>query len=373
MKNEDKRPLLQQEHQLQSKSCNSLFEKEEGKSKKYSDEGLTVAKCAVFIVAQVAGSGILALPNAISGTGWIGVCVLTTMCIMALYCGVMLGQCWLLIRDKVDEEHVRNPYPLIGQFAAGSMGKYLVEFCVIAGLFGSSVVYLLLSSQQVSSLVTLEFGSAVDSWNPFHSSEGQFRMWVLICGSTLIPLTWFSSPKEMWLVPCFSSLCIIVASTIIVTRTSLSIMRYGVAAVSARKDITVKSFFKSFGTIAFSYGGAIVFPTFQADMNQPPKFIYSAFLGFLFVYLLYLPVSVLPYIAYGSNIQDNILETLNALPGTGKGLVIAGEILVTFHLLFGIIILNNPISQQIEHHLNTNQSKFSSPLTYFHEIRKIRC
>ena len=137
----------------------------------------------------------------------------------------------------------------------------------------------------------------------------------------------------------------------------MELYRHGIAPTSKRHHVSVDSFFKAFGTIAFAFGGGAIFPTFQADMKNPSKFIYAASLGFAGVFLLYLPVAVLPYICFGSELDPNIFKTLKHLPGTGRNLVIAGEILITFHLLFAVIILNNPISQQIEEHVGIRHGK----------------
>lgn len=340
--NEEKQPLL--------RTNPSIADTESGYVE-MNPGGLSVGKCAVFIIAQMAGSGILALPKAISGVGWTGIFLLFAFAALACYCGITLGKCWVIVRKNHEiPGHVRDPYPLIGYYALGKKGKYLVEFCVVVTLLGASVVFLLLSAKEVSTILNVKIGS-------FDTPKTEFRIWLLVIGGILIPCTWFASPKEMWLFAYGASLCTIIACVMIVIRACMVIYNNGVIAASQRDEPTVESFFTAFGTIAFAFGGGAIFPTFQADMEYPSKFTYSATLGFAGVFTLYFPVAVLPYIGLGSNVDSNILQTMKDLPGDGHTLILAAECLITFHLLFAVIILNNPISQQIEEHIGIEHSK----------------
>eukprot|EP00111_Clytia_hemisphaerica_P022789 TCONS_00067086-protein len=344
--NHEKQPLLTSESSQNYHKRHGTNESLEGSHfVEVNPGGLSVIKCAIFIIAQMAGSGILALPDAVSGTGWTGIFLIAALGSLACYCGTMLGKCWVIIRrDNNIPGHVRDPYPLIGYYAGGKKGKYVVEFCVMITLLGASVVFLLLSAREVSSILDVSIGS-------FNTQKTEFRIWLLVIGGILIPCTWFASPKEMWLFAYGASLCTIIACWMIVIRACMQIARDGIAPASARKDPSAEGFFNAFGTIAFAFGGGAIFPTFQADMEKPSKFVYSAILGFAGVLSLYMPVAILPYIGLGSNLDTNILTTMKNLEGDGHTLILAAECLITFHLLFAVIILNNPISQQIEEHI----------------------
>ena len=314
--------------------------------------GLSVATCALFIVAEMAGSGILALPRAIGEGGWTGLGLLFVCCLLSLYCGIKLGNCWTIVRrnNKECRGHVRDPYPLIGQAAAGKFGKYLVEFCVLLTLFGVCVVFLLLASRQISSLIDTKIGS--------FTGQNEFRIWVLICGLILLPFTWLATPKELWPFAVGASICTMIACILIVARTGMEIYKYGVAPSNTRAEPGVKCFFTAFGTIAFSFGGATLFPTFQTDMKHPTKFPIAAMLAFAGVLIMYIPVTVLPYLAFGNAVDSNILVTLKAAPGNGKALVTSADALITFHLLFTFVITINPIGQQIEEYLKMKHGRY---------------
>ena len=102
--------------------------------------GLTVFTAAVFIVAQVAGSGVLALPAAIVGAGWTGFGLLVLCWLASGYCGTILGRSWVILRERHDEykSHVRNPYPAIGEKAYGRWASLAVTISINLTLIGKT-------------------------------------------------------------------------------------------------------------------------------------------------------------------------------------------------------------------------------------------
>ncbi|XP_014675691.1 PREDICTED: amino acid transporter ANTL1-like [Priapulus caudatus] len=128
------------------------------------------------------------------------------------------------------------------------------------------------------------------------------------------------------------------------------------------------------GVFAWSFTGHPIFPrTSQNDMAEPNKFKYSIVLAFavvrlleavnvdefqdhiayqqsnaqtykLFVILLmYMPVATISYLAYGSDLVDNVL--LNLPPGVVRSVA---QILITVHLLSAFVIVVNPLCQEVE-------------------------
>ena len=100
--------------------------------------GLTAFTAALFIVGEMAGSGVLALPNAVANTGWIGVALIVLLGMLSGTCGIVLSRSWLILRRDFREyqEHVRYPYPALGFHTYGKIGKKIVQFCINATLIG---------------------------------------------------------------------------------------------------------------------------------------------------------------------------------------------------------------------------------------------
>ena len=100
--------------------------------------GLTAFTAALFIVGEMAGSGVLALPNAVANTGWIGVALIVVLGMLSGTCGIVLSRSWLILRRDFREyqEHVRYPYPALGFHTYGKIGKFFVQICINATLIG---------------------------------------------------------------------------------------------------------------------------------------------------------------------------------------------------------------------------------------------
>jgi len=308
--------------------------------------GLSVLTCALFIVGEMAGSGVLALPRAITNSGWSGVGLLIVCALVSLYCGVMLGKCWMQVREKacVDEPFPRDPYPTIGYECYGRLGRGIVECCLLATLIGVSIVLLLISAQNISSLVDKKIGSVDTPVN-------EARIWLLIISVCIVPFIYLGTPKNLWPFAVIATATTSIACCLIIIKSCIDWPSDLNTVPTA--DVTVDSFFTAFGTISFAFGGASLFPSFQADMKEPAKFTRSAISAFLIVLLMYLPTCIFPFIVYGANNKDNALQTIKSqgYKGSVRNIAVVAEVLITFHLLFSFLIVLNPVSQQFEEFL----------------------
>ena len=90
-------------------------------------KGLGIVTASIFLAGEMAGSGVLALPSAIVGTGWSGLLLILFFSGNAAYIGSRLGLCWEILAESGFEElqcqsHVRDPYPLIAEKAGSIKG-----------------------------------------------------------------------------------------------------------------------------------------------------------------------------------------------------------------------------------------------------------
>jgi hypothetical protein len=100
--------------------------------------GLTIFTASVFVIGEMAGSGVLALPYAMVSSGPVGFVMLLLGCLASGYCGVTLGRSWTILRARHPEyqQHVSDPYPTIGLKAVGKWGARAVTVCVNITLLG---------------------------------------------------------------------------------------------------------------------------------------------------------------------------------------------------------------------------------------------
>ncbi|CAL1528940.1 unnamed protein product [Lymnaea stagnalis] len=300
--------------------------------------GLTVLTTAVFAVGEMAGSGVLALPAALNGTGYIGILLNILCAVVSAYTGMLLGKCWLIVLNRYPDYAAdsRYPYPAMGQVTYGNPGRLVVSCAINFTLFGVSVVFLLLASENIQSLVK-------DAGSDF-----SFCYWLLIVAGCLMPITWLGTPKDFWPIAVGAVFATSIACCVILA----NIVEDSKALPTAfHPNIEFKGFFFAFGTICFAFGGHPAFPTFQADMRNPEKFGKAIFIAYMIVLLMYLPVAISGYMAYGINAQDNILLSVSSGP-----MQYTVEILITLHLICSFIIVINPVCQEFEEILKIPRS-----------------
>ncbi|GFS34440.1 aa_trans domain-containing protein, partial [Nephila pilipes] len=87
----------------------------------FRKKGLSMWLTSIFIVGEMAGSGVLALPRAVADAGWSGIALIIFCGGMSLYAGIFLGRCWSMVEERYDEhkEKSRYPYPCIAEKAFG--------------------------------------------------------------------------------------------------------------------------------------------------------------------------------------------------------------------------------------------------------------
>ncbi|XP_060063323.1 uncharacterized protein LOC132543823 [Ylistrum balloti] len=314
--------------------------------------GLSIPKAAFFIVGEIAGSGVLALPKAVEDTGWIGLVIITACSLLSAYTGHILGKAWIITSHRFKEcrGHVPDPYPLIGEKAYGKWGRQIVNISINFTLFGVGTVFLLLASENIEALFK-DVGFDLS-----------FCVWCIILAAILTPVTWLGTPQDFWQVAVGATIATAIACVVLITNIGLE-SKDKVDEPVIHNKIKFLDFFTAFGTIVFAFGGHPAFPTFQNDMKKQKEFKWAVFLGYLIVLLMYFPVSTAGYFVYGKSLDDNILNTVctdDSHIHCKKSMTVAIQILITLHLMFGFVIVLNPFCQQVESGLfKVNSTKFT--------------
>lgn len=344
-----------------------------------SRNGISVLTACLFIVGEIAGTGILAFPDSFRGIGWWGgVAVITLGGVGAGYAGVILGKTWLIVEEgtiddqmakkspsletgdnghwlplEVDQsEKVRDPYSVIGFIAYGRWGKFITSFTLMVMLFGASIVQILVCAETLQTLVPSNMiGLPIN-----------FCQWIVIVGILLMPLSFLGSPVDFWPVAFFamsstSLACLLIIVAIFLEdnpiisvsfpmiNSSLSINETisDLTLPETSSPITIKSVLLGISTVIFGYGGASVLPTIQNDMKDKRKFTISVVFAFVIMLLLYLPVSVIAYWKFGEGVKANIIRNLSPSP-----LVTGIYILITAHVCCAFLIQINPVNLTLE-------------------------
>lgn len=293
-----------------------------------TQSGLGVLLTSFFLVSQVAGLGVLALPWAVAQTGWTGMVVLAVACMVVAFSACRLGQCWIILEERWPEYQraCRKPYPAMAYRTLGMPGWHLVNALQCVCLFGVSTIAILLSAELVTYIL--------------HDILPNFTIcsWVILVGFVLIPLSWLGSPKEFWQVSVLALVATIAAVVVVI----IKIVTDAPSAAPTYSSPSVSSFFLGFGTIMFSYGGAVTFPTIQNDMADRTKFPLAVVISFAVLQILYLPVAGLGYLEFGDNVTINILLSVRGISVT------VTACLLLINNAFTYILMVNPFSQSLE-------------------------
>jgi len=306
--------------------------------------GLGVITAAIFLAGEMAGSGVLALPFAMIGTGWAGLALILIFTVNAAFSGTRLGLCWMMLEERYEEfrKEIRDPYPSIGEKAVGRWGRILCTVCICLTLYGAGCVFIVLIAECFKSLM---FGVGADL---------NICNWMLIVAAALIPLTWLGSPKDFWPIAVGALLTTVTACVLILIQSLLDHREYTTSTLDSpeAKEVqyplpTFEGWVKAFASIMFAFAGASTFPTIQADMKHKGQFKYSAIIACTILFLIYLPMAAIPYYSFGEKASDNIVLSIQDGP-----VRITVEIMLLLHLVSAFPILLNPPAQYFEGLMN---------------------
>ncbi|KAE9550310.1 hypothetical protein FO519_006470 [Halicephalobus sp. NKZ332] len=316
-------------------SMSALDEATSGSSPYYGKpHGLHWITAALFIVADMAGGGVVAMPMAMLKAGTIGGPInIFVIALSFCYTAHLLGENWNIMCERwpVYREHCRKPYPEMAFRAMGAKCRWLTSATVNVMLFGVAIVYLLLSASIFSEISVGLFGLNIST------------CWMIpIISILLLPVTFCKSPADFqWAV-----VTAMVTTTISVILIFVGIMEDNEVCgpVSVIPDFKAASYILSWGTFMFSFGGHGVFPTIQHDMKDPKRFTNSAVLAFTIVFLLYIPITIFGFMTYGSSLQDSIISSIQSL-----WIQQTANFFIAIHCILTLTIVINPLNQEFEH------------------------
>ncbi|GAB1607427.1 amino acid transporter AVT3B-like [Argonauta hians] len=314
------------------------------KSKTVRLKGLTVPQATFFIIAEIAGSGLLTLPKAIEDAGWMGIPLVTICCVTCAYTGMILSKSWRIFQSRIpDEQSIRQnryPYPALAKATFGRYGGLTISICVNFTLFGGCVVFLLLAANNIHKFVE----------QVLFEKPVSYCLILLLLACCLLPVCFCGTPKDFWVIPIMGMSATIMSMLLLLVVILMDVPDMAEDPVP-HKTTTVRSFASSFGIICFAFTGHSLFLTVQSDMKVTTDFSKSLIFGYIGILLIYLPVPMAGYLIYGAKLTPNILETISSGP-----VLHVVQVTFTFHILMAFIILMNPICQELEAKLKISEN-----------------
>uniref|UniRef100_A0A1I7XE62 Aa_trans domain-containing protein n=1 Tax=Heterorhabditis bacteriophora TaxID=37862 RepID=A0A1I7XE62_HETBA len=314
--------------------------------------GMTWVTAAIFIIGDMMGGGMIALPIALANAGLIpGVILIVLAAIFSGYTGIQLGDNWTMMQKRWPQykSHCRRPYPEMAYRALGAKAKLLVAFCLCLTQFGIVTVLSLLASKNLSNFL-----------NSFFSVQLNFCFVILIVGLAVWPFVMLKSPMDFCIKieyhvinASFVDQCKKrkVAHGSLLNDTekgktlSFRSYRYYQFSISVNLIILLMSYLNIFST-----GGHGAFPTIQHDMTKPFRFNRAVWASYIFILCVYLIVSITAFTVYGNSMADTVIPSLQI-----NWLSQTVNIMITLHVLPTIVIVFSPLAQQFEEWVSVPQ------------------
>uniref|UniRef100_A0A8R1TIX4 Aa_trans domain-containing protein n=1 Tax=Onchocerca volvulus TaxID=6282 RepID=A0A8R1TIX4_ONCVO len=263
--------------------------------------GLHWFTAALFLVADMAGAGIVALPVAMARSG------------------------------------------------KRFNGTLSICSCILnTVLFGVAVVFCLLASYIIN-----DFIISITNY------DIGFCYVLLFVTLAIYPVTLLRSPQDFWWAVVLAMLTTLFSVILILIGSWLDYGKCSSTAFDSR-PIHYDAIIASLGTYMFGLGGHVVFPSVQHDMKFPKKFKRSAILAFTAVALIYLPVSLLGYAAYGNSLHDSVINSIQLndlffifdfkyllIFSTGWIRQFA-NLFIAIHCILTLTVVINPLNQEVE-------------------------
>ncbi|VDO36699.1 unnamed protein product [Haemonchus placei] len=295
--------------------------------------GLHWAMAAVFVVGDMAGGGMIALPNALTCSGLIPGLILISLCALCSgYTGLQLAYNWTMLQKRwpMYRGICRKPYGEIAFRACGQRMRSFIAVMVCLTQFGFATVLILLAAKNTA--ILLHF---------FFSIKINFCWLIVIVGLIVWPATMLRSPMHFWQVAVFSALSSSIAVCLLVIGFVHDAPVCG--QDTSYRAFDLRNFFMAYGTMVFAFGGHAVFPTIQNDMRKPRLFTRSVWVAISVIVTYYVVISVMGYFIYGASVGDAIIPSVQL-----QWVQQTVNLMIALHVITTIVIVFSPLTQQVE-------------------------
>ncbi|XP_062154947.1 amino acid transporter AVT1C-like [Alnus glutinosa] len=344
------KPLLDEQQQQQRRSSHSLLPpipsrrssiKKGEKPSKVSHELPNSHQCSygqslLNGINVLCGVGILSTPYAVKEGGWAGLSILFVFAVLSFYTGILLRYC-------LDSEPGLETYPDIGQAAFGKAGRIAVSVILYAELYACCIEYIILESDNLSSL----FPNA-------HLSLGSFNLnshilFALMTTVAVLPTVWLRDLSVL----SYISAGGVIASVLVVLCLFWAGLVDEVGFQSKETTLNLATLPVAIGLYGYCYSGHAVFPNIYTSMARPSQYPAVLLTCFGVCTLMFTGVAVMGYKMFGESTLSQF--TLN-MPQD----LVATKIAVwttVVNPLTKYALTMSPVAMSLEEFIPANHSK----------------
>lgn len=327
-------------------------------------DGLSVMSSTFFVIGDVIGAGVVALPYSMKLVGYLGVPLFTFCSMLMCYCAILLAKACAKVMRTVDRSTLRDPYPRVGYESSGKVGKIITAVALSVNQVLTCIVFILLAGEILFELIP------ISPWDHF-PARLQLRIWFCICGLVLLPFTFLGTPKDFQGIGFLAMTTSGMAVVLIIVM--LGYVNGHQIDNEKNLKLTTDGFLHAFGTILFGFGGVSIFPTIQTDMKEPEKFTTSIIVGYIVISVIYIATPLAAYIILGDLIREDLLTTFSYLDlfftnHLFRTFCMASQACICGHVLCAFVLNMNPIYQQFEGIIGIPTGKTNSFLFYLKTI-----
>jgi len=293
--------------------------------------GHTTLSGAVFnFVCTCVGAGIVSLPQALADGGWFALILIAMVAVFSNYTAKLLVECLHLVPGR----RLRT-YEEIGFECFGVKGYRLVAVVQNVTLFGVCTIFLILIGSNMNTLI----------------SQLSLHDWIFVFALFLLPVAYLKTMSEIAVLATFGVTASACVGFVIIYRGLVSYE----AGASEYTAFNASGIAPGFNIIIFSFGFHSVLPALEHEMADPTQFPQVANIACLIIGIFYLFVSTCGYLGWGSDVQGNVLQSMNS----DNWMVQLAYAMITTHVTLAYPLPLNPISLALEDFMGI--SKLSGP------------
>ncbi|XP_065019508.1 lysine histidine transporter 1-like [Musa acuminata AAA Group] len=291
-------------------------------------------------VTAMVGAGVLSLPYAMSELGWgPGIAVLILSWVITLYTLWQMVEMHEMVPGKRFDR-----YHELGQHAFGDkLGLWIVVPQQLVVEVGVNIVYMVTGGKSLQ-----KFHDVVCR----DCKPNKLTHFIMISASAHFVLSQLPNFNSISGVSLAAAVMSLSYSTIAwgtsVDKGKQENVKYGYK--SASTSGTVFNFLSALGNVAFAYAGHNVVLEIQATIPSTPEkpskksMWRGVIIAYIVVALCYFPVALVGYWAFGNDVKDDILLTLEK----PRWLIAMANMMVVVHLMGSYQIYAMPVFDMIE-------------------------